>query len=366
MGLTVLLLFGASGSSHDVSAHVILGSKSLHLRLTEAESVVRARVVDANAIFVSEDGSTRRGLVEIEVLEELKGKVGAKRIRFAQDGHAVAHYENGQVALFFLQPIAKSLELRTLAVDGGPTHFSSQEHDEEFVLAAPTGEILLSAARKLAKSESAATVDERVALIREATLSLLLSGDSQLGTSALAGLVLSPQAELVVAADVPKLERLLADSKQSIGFRAGLIAELDRRGLIDGSSHWLRLLETADPTDLAPAIRVASVHPSKSVTEFLLRLLNDPEASTENRAEAAIALGVSNRVSAIGALASAVANGELRLRNAAIRGLGRIHDPAARVALEHAAETNSNAATRQRAEAEIRAVDARNERARSR
>lgn len=346
-------------ASVNASAHVIMGTKSLHLRVVEADVIVRGRVLDPELVFVSADGKTRRELVEVQVLEELKGKAGAETLRFAQDGHEVARYRAGQEALFFLEPIAKSRELRALAVPAGPTHVSGQEHDELFLLEAPHGEVLLSATRAFARSESVATTDERVALIRGATLDLLTSGDSQLGAFALASLVLTPDAELVVAADLPRLEKLLADPNVSIGLRAGLVAELERRGLVDGPTRWLTLLQKARPSDLPTAIRAAGVHPSEPVQRHLLGLLEDPNSETEIAAESAIALGTPQNVAVVGALAVALAKGEPRLRNAAIRGLGRIGGPEARRALEQAARYHPDSATQGRARAELRSASVR-------
>ena len=341
-------------ASADVSGHIVMGTKSLHLRVVEADLVVRARVINPEFVFVSADGKSKRRLVEIEIVEELKGKAGAKRIRFAQDGHEVAQYRVGQEALFFLKPISKSRELRALAVPGGPTHVSGQEHNERFVLEGPYGPVLLSATRALARSEATTNGSKRVALIRSATLDLLTSGDPQLGASALASLVMTPDAALVTAADLPRLEKLIANPDISIGLRAGLISELDRRGLIDGSVYWLALLKNARPPEFSAAIRVAGVHPSEAVNAFLLGLLADPNTETEIAAECAMALGTPGNDSAVGPLAHALMNGEPRLRNAAIRGLGQIGGPEARKALEHAAETHPDAATRRRARAKMR------------
>ena len=333
-----------------------MGTKSLHLLVAGADLVVRARVIDPEAVFVSTDGLTRRHLIEVEVLEALKGQAETTTIRFAQDGHDVARYATGQEALFFLRPIAKSRELRMLAVPGGPSHVSGQEHEERFLIEGKYGPVLLSAVRKLAASESAATTSERVALIRAATLDLLTSGDAKLGASGLASLVLTPQAALVTRADLPRLEKLLATPDVSIGLRAGLIAELERRGFIDGPAHWMALLENAPPSDLRVAIRAAGAHPSAAMNAYLLRVLRDANSKTEIAAECAIALGTSRNVAAVDALSNALMKGEPRLRNAAIRGLGRINGPAASQALEHAAETHPDSATRRRAHAELRSA----------
>jgi len=352
MTLVILL------ASTNTSAHIVMGTKSLHLRVAEADLVVRARVIDPEFVFISADGRTRRRLVEIEILEELKGNAGGRRIRFAQDGHEVAQYRVGQQALFFLRPISKSRELRAIAVAGGPTHVSGQEHDEEFVIEGPFGPVLLSATRDLTASESAATASERVALIRRATLDLLTSGDAQLGASALASLVLAPHAALVTRADLPRLEAFLANGEISTGLRAGLVAELERRGLIDGPAHWLSLLQTARPQEMPAAIRAVGFHQSPPVRAILLATLNDPNSKPEIAAECAMALGTSGNVAMVGPLAEALTNGEPRLRNAAIRGLGQIGGPEAHKALEHAARTHPDPATRRSARAKLRSEEA--------
>lgn len=346
----------------DAAAHVIMGTKSLHLRVVEADLVAHVRILDPQALFVSADGHSKRQLVEVQILEILKGKSGAQKLLVAQDGHEVAAYSVGHQALFFLEPIERSRELRALAVPGGPTHVSSQEHDERFLTDGPQGEVLLSATRALVASESAATSEARVALIRRATLELLTSGDTQLATSALASLVLAPHAALLTPADVPRLEKLLADSAISIGLRAGLLAELERRGLVEGPGRWLAILQNARPAELARAIRAASTHPSEPVTAFLLDLLESPGGTPEIKAEAAVALGASRNPAVVGALVEALENGEPRLRNGAIRGLGQIGGDEARQALERASRTHRDPGTRNRAQAEIRSVEARSAR----
>jgi hypothetical protein len=349
----------ATGSA---AAHVIMGTKSLHLRVVEADVIVRGRVVDPDGLFVSPGGRSQRQVIEIQILESLKGDAGAKRIRFAQDGHEVARYRTGQEALFFLDPITKSRELDSLAVPGGPTHVSGQEHDEQLLTEGATGAILLQATRDLVASDSAATADERVRLIQRATLDLLTSGDAALATAALASLVLTPDAALVTRADLPRLEKALADPTLSVGFRAGLIAELDRRGLVDGQERRLALLREATPAERPMAIRATATQASEGIKLYWLAQLADPDAGTEVKAECAIALGSSRDPRAVGALTSALSSDEPRVRNAAIRGLGRVGSPEARQAIEHAARTHPDPATRKRALAEARAREARSAR----
>jgi HEAT repeat protein len=71
-----------------------------------------------------------------------------------------------------------------------------------------------------------------------------------------------------------------------------------------------------------------------------------------------MALGTSGNVAMVGPLAEALTNGEPRLRNAAIRGLGQIGGPEAQKALEHAARTHPDPATRRSARAKLRSGEA--------
>jgi hypothetical protein len=350
----------------DASAHIIMGSKSLHLRVAEVDTIVRGRVVDPDVVFVSADGRTRRALIEIEVLETLKGEKCGPRLRFAQDGEDVARYRKGQQALFFLRPISRSLELRALAVPGGPSHVSGQQQHELFLVDGPHGDVLISATKDLIASETAATTAQRVALIRRATLDLLTSGDVALAESALASLVLSPDAALVTKADLPRIEPLVSDPMISIGFRAGLLAELERRGLVAGPERWVALLDSASPSELPIAIRAVGAHPSEVVRFHLIALLTNPDAPSAVAAEAAIALGAFPDDDAVDALATALTKKDPRLRNAVIRGLGRNGHPRAMQVLEDAARAHPDAATRRRAAAELRTIETRRARAEAR
>ena len=340
-------------------AHVIMGTKSLHLRVAESDRVVRGRVLDPAIRFVTPDGRSQRDLVEIQVLETLKGSEPTDRLRIVQDGHDVARYRPGEEALFFLTPIEESRELRSLAAPGGPAFVSSQEHDERLSLEPPHGPVLLSAVRAFAASEKAETVATRIALIRGATLDLLTSGDPRLGAAALSSLVVSPDAELVRPDDLPRLLALLSDDAVSIGLRAGILSELQRRNLVEGPPQWRSLLERASREDLPTAMRAAGSHPSGPVRDFLRARLTDPDEAPTIAAEAALALGASRDPSLVPLLAKAIEREHARVRNAAIRGLGRIGGLEARQALEAVARTHPDPQTRRRAAARARSLASR-------
>lgn len=350
-----LLSVVALAATTDARAHVVMGAKSLHLRVAEASIVLRGRVSDPDAMYVASDGKTRRALVVVDVLETLKGDPGGESVRIAQDGHAVATYQTGDVALFFLKPIGRSLELRSLAVPGGATHVSGQEHDEAFVIEGPGGATLLAATRAFVASEKTESADERVALIRAATLDLLTSGDDRLATAALASLVLAPEAEWITPDDLPRLHSTIADASNSIGLRAGLIDELERRGLVAGDLERLALLRSAAPGELPSAIRALAPKSGPRVLDFLLELVAlDSDASPTAVAEAAIALGASRDPRVLAPLSDAAMRPEQRVRNAVIRGLGLSDEARAAQLLSEISSSHPDPGTRKRAAAELR------------
>ena len=347
----VVSLLGAA----EASAHVVMGTKSLHLRVAEAQVIVRGRVLDPALLFVVPKEKTQRQLVEVEILESIKGKVDEGPLRVAHDGHAAATYRAGDEALFFLKPIGASRELRALAVPGGASHVSGQEQSDAFLMRASSGPVLLSATRALVASEKTAEMQERVAIIRGATLDLLTSGDDRLASAALASLVMAPTAAWVGKADLPRLEALLDDPDASIGFRAGLIAELDRRGLIEGEARRVALLRRANAETLPSAIRALGATPGAAVSRFLMQQLEAEQASPAAvAAEAAIALGRSSSPGAAEMLSRALERPEARVRNAAIRGLGLLNSEAAERVLRAAAESHADPVTQRRARAALR------------
>ncbi len=335
--------------------HIEVGEKSLQWHVAQADLVVRARIVDPAAVFALPDAHKRRPVVDVRVLEIIKGAASHADLRFAQHGHGVARFVQGSEAILFLKRIERSRELARLAVPGGPTHFSSQEHDEAFVVEPRHGETLVGAVRDFARAaDPGLTPGERIAFARSATLGLLLSGDARLGALALAGLVASPGAPLLVAEDTSRLRPLLDRSELSVGFRAGLLAELERRGWLDATPLWRALVERARPGDLPAAIRAAGRHPSPAVDRLLLELVGDPRGAVA--AEAARALGRPGGSTFVPTLAKALAHEEARVRNAAIRGLRAIGDEAARRALSQAADGHPDPRTRRLAAGAARAL----------
>jgi len=347
-------------------AHVV-GTKTLQGLVAEADLVLRARIV---APSEGEGGSRAeptggRAPVEAEVLEVLKGALAEPRVRFVQHGHGVAPFAPGEETLLFLLDIARSRELDALGRAGEYAWVSLQEHDDSYPLAPATRDVALAAVRDYASAPNAPTPAARLAALRRATVGLLASRDARLAASALRDLVLAPSLPLVAASDLAVLGPVLDDPDASMGVRVGLLAELERRGLVDGPPRWLRLLSAEAPTpDRVTAIRGAAASRDPRVRSRLAGLLSDPDARVA--AAAASALGVQGDPAAVEPLARALSHASSTVRVAAIRGLGGIASPEAARALERAAREHPDPATRRRAAAELKQGGAGAEAARAR
>lgn len=329
----------------------MVGTKTLRGLVAESELVLRARIAsDGEPLAAS---GAARPTLDAEVLELLKGKLDARRVRFAQHGHGVALFEPGEETLLFLVPIERSRELDELGVAGGPAWVSLQEHADEYPIDGASRERLLGAVRSYVEAEAAGSADARLSALQRGTLTLLTSRDARLASSAIRDLVQAPQAPLVRSEDLPELLAVLDEPQGSIGVRIALLTELDRRGLVDGSGIWLRLLSAETPErDRVVAIRAAGASGGAPVRSRLLALALDPDA--EIAAAALDALARPGADDAVAPLASALSREPARVRIAAIRGLGRIGTPEALRALDQAASSHPDPATRRRAGAEIR------------
>jgi HEAT repeat protein len=336
-------------------AHLVYGTTTLSRLVAESDLVVRGRVLESGTLFGSE-AATRPG-VRIEVAETLKGvapapEAGAERpvLAFAQHGHGVAEHAPGEQVVVFLRPIERSRELDALAASG-LRFVSVQEHDEKLLLGGPQDEALLAALRAYVALESSGTPQERQAAFRGLTLELVASPVPRLASSALRDLLGLGDALAIGPKQAQRLAALVASPSTPIGVRVGLLAELERRGLVDAAPGWAALAREARGADRVAAIHAAGAHPSPAVTEALVaRLRGDDAAAAE---AAAVALGSPGNDAAVPALAQALAEGPPRLRGTAIRGLAGVATPAARAALAQAAAEHPDPQVRRRAAGEI-------------
>lgn len=338
-------------------AHVY-STKTLQGLVGEADLVLRARIVaaDRGPIRSTQPAGIDRPAVEATVLGVMKGTLEGSLVRFVQHGHGVVDFEPGDETLLFLIGIERSRELAELARAGAFTWVSLQEHGDEYPLVPATRDRLLSAVRSYVEAGAATTPEAQVSAMRRATLELLESRDAKLAASALRNLAAARGLPLVRAADVPSLLVIQRDPQVSMGVRVGLLTELEVRGLVDGTSHWLALLSSqVPPPDRITAIRAAGVSAGPTLRPRLIALLGDPDERVV--AAAAVALGAPDNAAAVAALAATLSSHEsARVQLAVIRGLGRIGSTGAREALERAAKSHPEPATQRRALAELRTM----------
>lgn len=331
-------------------AHIEFGAKTLPLLVAGADVVARARIVDARGVSPDPGSSLGRPTVRAELLEVFKGDAQPGAVRFAQHGHGVATYENGEEVLLFLRRAEHSAELSGLA-GAGLAYVSVQEHDEKYLVGPKNAGPLFAAVRTYVQAPGIPEPELRLEALRQATLVLLTSGDPRLFTSALLGLTLAEDVPLITSADLPTLEPLLDDPALAIGMRLALLVELERRGLTGGPARWLALLDNTDGAARTAVIRAAGRHPGPEIASALLALLDGPDAVAAR--EAAISLGWPGNRAAVAPLDAALTRGDRPLRLAAIRGLGRIGTPEARGVLAETAAAHPDPETRRRARAEV-------------
>jgi hypothetical protein len=345
----------ALASAAPAPAHVVYGGTTLRALTLESDLVVRARITDPFAEVWTEEPLAREFVVVAEVLETLRGAGEEPRLRFVQHGHGVPLYAKGEEVLLFLQRIERSRELGARPVTSRIRWFSPQETDARFTIDARARDGLTSAVRAYAALD-ALPAEARLDALRAVTLRLLASPDPTLAGSALRDVVLAGDAPLLGPGDVPALEELIGDAETPIGVRIGLLAELERRGLVDGPPRWAALLRTTAGADRLAAVRAAAAHPSEPVEQELARLLTSGD--TQLVASAAVSLGGAGSAASVAPLAKLLDSPDARVRAAAIRGLGRLAAPGAREPLAKAAAEHPDPDTRRRAAAELRRIDA--------
>jgi hypothetical protein len=336
-------------------AHIVYGTATLNRLVATSDVVARARILDAAGRVALEPTGTSRPVVEARLVEILKGSAEPGVVRFAQHGHGVAQFEDGEEVLLFLRRIESHRELARLASAGSVRFVSLQEHDAKFLLTPESREVLLLAARSYVRVGAIGDPAARHEALRRATLAQLASPDDRLAASAVRDLVLAEKPPLITEADLPVLEPILASSNTPIGVRVALLAELERRGMVDGPARWVELLRGTRGRELQSVIRAAGAHPSLPTQAVLREILagGDPGAA----AAAAMALGTPGDDAAVAPLRRALSEGDERLRMAAIRGLGRVATASARKALQEAADSHPDPATRRRARAEVKLLE---------
>lgn len=352
---TVLTLFALLAPSQ-VVAHRTSPTNSLRSLIASSDLVVYARVLGPGKVAVQRDGAAKhRSVVRIRVLEVLKGPSKKDRsIRFAQHGHGVAEYQAGEEALICLKAIEGSAELSSLGSQSSLRWYSPQEEDDDYKLSRASRAPTLTAARAYV-ALAAAPREQRAEGIHRITVKLLTSKDRRLAVSALRDLRRSGDAIRITSEDVPALEKVVYRRDAAIEVRVGVLAELDRRDLLDGDPHWAQLLLTTSGSERRVVIGAVAAHPGPRANQALLKILagSDPFA----RSEAAVSLGYPGNDAAVEPLSKALFSDDTRLAMAAIRGLGGIGSDKARAALSSAAASQPDETIRRRARSELLRLD---------
>ncbi len=331
-------------------AHVVYGTTTLRLLTLQSDLVARVRIVDPDAEISLAKPLVRESVVVAKVLETLKGEHPEEPLRFVQHGHGVPKYAKGEEVALFVQRIGRSRELGASRIAEHVHWVSVQEAGAKFPLDDGSRAGFAAALRSYAAVENLPP-EEKPDALRRITVELLASPDPRLASSAVRDLVLAGDAPIVTAKDLPVLEPVLASRATPVGVRVALLAELERRGLVEGPPRWAKLLRETRGRDRFTVVRATSAHPSAPVTRELLKLLGNDDPLLVSTA--AVSLGAPGNEAAVEPLAQLLASDEARVRTAAFRGLGRIATPGARAALAKAAASHPDPVTRRRARAEV-------------
>ena len=331
-------------------AHVVMGMTTVRLLTLQSDLVARVRIVDPEEAFVLDDPPLHETVVVAEILEAYKGAYADEHLRFVQRGHGVVQYAKDDEVILFVRRIEKNSELANSRLAKHVGWVSEQESGTEFRLDEDTRDDIANAVRAYAMLEKLAP-EARPDALRRITIEMLGSPRQELAASALRDLVLSQNAAIVTSGDLVVLEPLLDSPSTPIGIRIGLLAELERRRLIEAPSRWVALIRTTRGTERQAVVRAAAAHPSEPVANALLELLSSDDVQLV--ATTAVALGSMRNDVVVEPLARLLGSQDPRLRMAAIRGLGRVGTSAALKALSGAAESHLDSETRRRARAEV-------------
>ena len=349
-------------------AHVVYGTDTLRGLVVQSDVVARVRILDPGALDPGApglgvpdpgapeprvpdarapgvDAALGEPVVIAEVLERIKGAPASAPgpLRFVQHGHGVPVYAKNQETVIFLQKIERNRELSALA--GKVAWVSVQEGK-----ALPGSSSVLAALRAYAALEKLPLAQQPQGL-RQITVKLLASPDPMLASSAVRDVALLRDAPILTAEDLPALEQVLWNAATPIGVRVALLSELERRKLVEGPPHWVKLLRETRGADQIATVRALAAHPSAAVTHELVALLVSPDVLLVSAA--AISLGVPGNEKAVEPLGKLLDSSSERVRMSAIRGLGRIGTPSAHARLAEAAASHPDPATRRRASAEV-------------
>jgi hypothetical protein len=339
-------------------AHIIPGAVTLSQLTRSADVVAVARIANPSATIELKDRPVKRQVVDAEILEVIRGEIPRGPVRFVPHGHAGEQYDKDEVVLLFLDHIEEGKDLASAQLAGAVRFAGIEEVADRIRLEESARPEILAAVKAYAAAEAQADPEAKREELRRITKDLLASGQTRLAASALRDLATAGSEPFIGEADVPDLSRILDDPSRPTSLRSGILAELERRKLVDAPPRWVRLLQEAPAQDLPGVIRVAAKHRYPLVTAELVRILES--ANREAAAAAAAAVGSRGDDTPVKALTRAIDSDEPKLRFAAIEGLGKIGTPAAREALTRAATSHPDPATAREAQTALNLLGAPN------
>jgi hypothetical protein len=343
--LGVLLMGGPPAHGH-----LIPGSVTLQQLTRAADVVAIAKIADPGVILEFKDPPLRRKVVDAELVEVLRGEAKRGPVRFVPHAHGGAEYARGEEVLVFLQNIDRNREYSKTPLAGAVRYAGIDDLGDHITLSATSRDAFIAAVREYTAAFLLNGTEQPHALGR-ITLKLLGSNEPRLATFALRDLAFAGGAPLVTEADLPELDRLIGDASRSIGVRVALLIELDRRKLVDAVPRWVRLLRETRAAELPDVARGAGKNAHPDILRELVRWMEGGDRSAA--AAAAEALGSRNHHAAVEPLTRALASNDGPLRRAALRSLGKIASPEARLALKRAAESHPDADMRRLARTEL-------------
>lgn len=328
-------------------AHILPDTITLSQRVSSADLVVRARITDPN-IIVNSDNTTKTSqqLVGARVLETLRGKPAQQQIRFIPHRHNDGGYEKGDELILFLKAVKQAGPAEPAA-----PWISIDDFADRISLDAANTEAVLSAVRAYTDAFAQPEPEAREAF-RRATLSLLQSEQPRVAAFALRDLLLSQGPSLIHPEDIPALEALIENTKYSIALRTALLAELERKHLLDTAPHWLKLLQSTPPANIATVTKSLPKPLRPELRRELDRLLSGP--SPDAIKAAAAALGTPGDDTALDALGRALASAsDPGVRQALVESIGKMASPSAQLKLKEIASTHEDQNLRRSAQTEL-------------
>lgn len=346
--LTGALLLGAGTSD----AHVVVQRQGLRQLLQSSELAVMVEFVSPLRMWEAPDHSDRCEYFSVRAIETLRGTAPPGRFDVFPHGEGMPDFQEGDVALLFLERSAERPEFAGLAKRF--PYFTIQERGQEWKLEGRDGDVVRAAAQKYRKLLGERT-GQGTASLRQLLLENLRSGVTPLRQDALAELVRVQAVPgfFPAAADLAPFTSLVQrDSGLPLTTRVAIARILDGSHGFDATAA-LRTLtqEPLSGEERLQLVRVVGAVPDPGLSAWLAAQLASPVPL--ERREAAYALAHPWHRGQLEALTRALGDPDPAVGRAALRAVGALESPEAAALLARIAR-GDDAFLRQLALAELR------------